>query len=61
MGFHEVGDEIEWRDTDGDGIEVWRPGKVLEISYRVSFAGEWIEVEAGDVRSAPRLPLEGIE
>jgi hypothetical protein len=59
---HEIGDQIEYYDEDMGGNPVWRPGVVTGIRYEIHAPGGGMHsVPAGDVRSAPRLPLEGIE
>ena len=57
-----AGDEIEWLDRS-DGPERWRPGRILAVTYEVGtdVPGEWFACRPEHIRSAPRLPLEGIE
>jgi hypothetical protein len=57
----EVGDEVEWLEVDDYDGNSWRPGTVIGIRYTVRVPGGHVDVDPGDLRSAPRLPLEGIE
>lgn len=59
------GDEIEWLDDEprDGGPPRWRPGTIADVRYevRTDVAGEWFSLPLAAIRSAPRLPLEGIE
>jgi hypothetical protein len=58
----EVGDEVEWVEVDDYDGNVWRPGTVIGIRYIVKPVPDgYVEADPGDLRSAPRLPLGGIE
>lgn len=56
------GDEVEFYDEDADGSPVWRSGTIVGTRYDIRPTGGGLHtVPVDGIRSAPRLPLEGIE
>lgn len=56
------GDQVEYYDEDADGAPVWRPGTIVGTRYDIRPTGGGLHtVHVDAIRSAPRLPLEGIE